>query len=162
MVKNLAKFLFIIYILGLIWLVLFKLSFNPITYLEFTNTRSLNLVPLAMSGGRKEVLFNIIAFIPFGILFGMNASKGSFFIKVFLSSSLSFLFEVSQYYLAIGATDITDVMTNTLGALMGLSGYGLLVKFFSKSKVDFIVTTLFTFLLIFTLFFIFSELRPEI
>ncbi|MCU5754119.1 hypothetical protein OBG91_12575 [Lactococcus lactis] len=43
-----------------------------------TNTRSLNLTPLAMSGGRREVLFNILAFIPFGILLTMNAPKSPF------------------------------------------------------------------------------------
>lgn len=32
MTKRLGKILFILYIIGLIWLILFKISFHPITY----------------------------------------------------------------------------------------------------------------------------------
>ncbi len=102
MTKKLAQLLFFIYILGLIWLVLFKLSFHPLSFLEMTNTRSLNLTPLAMSGGRREVLFNILAFIPFGILLTMNAPKISFLNKLAISILLSFSFESLQYLLASG------------------------------------------------------------
>lgn len=134
MTKKLAQLLFFIYILGLVWLVLFKLSFHPLAFLEMTNTRSLNLTPLAMSGGRREVLFNILAFIPFGILLTMNAPKISFLNKLAISILLSFSFESLQYLLAIGATDITGLITNSLGALLGISFYYLLIKVFFKSK----------------------------
>lgn len=150
MTKKLAQLLFFIYILGLVWLVLFKLSFHPFAFLEMTNTRSLNLTPLAMSGGRREVLFNILAFIPFGILLTMNAPKISFLNKLAISILLSFSFESLQYLLAIGATDITDLITNSLG----ISFYYLLIKVFSKAKVDLILTISFTILLIFTIIFI--------
>ena len=133
MTKRLGKILFILYIIGLIWLILFKISFHPITYLELVNTRSLNLVPFAMSGGSREILYNIIAFISFGILFGMNAPKWSFLTKVILSFALSLSFESLQYLLAIGASDITDIITNTLGALIGLSFYALLIKIFANT-----------------------------
>lgn len=154
MTKRLGKILFILYIIGLIWLILFKISFHPITYLELVNTRSLNLVPFAMSGGSREILYNIIAFIPFGILFGMNAPKWSFLTKVILSFSLSLSFESLQYLLAIGASDITDIITNTLGALIGLSFYALLIKIFAKTKVNIVLISLFCLLLGFVLFFI--------
>ena len=154
MTKKLAQLLFFIYILGLIWLVLFKLSFHPLSFLEMTNTRSLNLTPLAMSGGRREVLFNILAFIPFGILLTMNAPKISILNKLAISILLSFSFESLQYLLAIGATDITDLITNSLGALLGISFYYLLIKVFSKAKVDLVLTISFTILLIFTIIFI--------
>ena len=149
MTKKLAQLLFFIYIL-----VLFKLSFHPLAFLEMTNTRSLNLTPLAMSGGRREVLFNILAFIPFGILLTMNAPKISFLNKLAISILLSFSFESLQYLLAIGATDITDLITNSLGALLGISFYYLLIKVFSKAKVDLVLTISFTILLIFTIIFI--------
>ena len=154
MTKKLAQLLFFIYILGLVWLVLFKLSFHPFAFLEMTNTRSLNLTPLAMSGGRREVLFNILAFIPFGILLTMNAPKISFLNKLAISILLSFSFESLQYLLAIGATDITDLITNSLGALLGISFYYLLKKVFSKAKVDLVLTISFTILLILTIIFI--------
>ncbi|MDR7696695.1 hypothetical protein [Lactococcus lactis] len=79
MTKKLAQLLFFIYILGLVWLVLFKLSFHPFAFLEMTNTRSLNLTPLAMSGGRREVLFNILAFISFWYFIDYECTKNLLF-----------------------------------------------------------------------------------
>ncbi|MFG7387670.1 hypothetical protein ACGO3R_02355 [Lactococcus lactis] len=49
---------------------------------------------------------------------------------------------------------MTDLITNSLGALLGISFYYLLIKVFSKAKVDLILTISFTILLIFTIIFI--------
>lgn len=84
----------------------------------------------------------------------MNAPKWSFLTKVILSFALSLSFESLQYLLAIGASDITDIITNTLGALIGLSFYALLIKIFSKTKVNIVLISLFCLLLGFVLFFI--------
>jgi glycopeptide antibiotics resistance protein len=52
-----------------------------------------------------------------------------------LASSL--LFEVFQYLFAIGGSDITDIMANTLGTIGGVCLYVLLRRIFSnKRKVD--------------------------
>lgn len=41
---------------------------------------------------------------------------------------MSAFFEVSQYTLSIGQTDITDLLTNTLGGIIGLNLYWMLKK----------------------------------
>lgn len=63
----------------------------------------------------------------------MNAPKISFLNKLAISILLSFSFE-SLHILAIGATDITDLITNSLGALLGISFYYFDHKSLFKSK----------------------------
>ena len=40
----------------------------------------------------------------------------------------SFLLETTQYVLAIGRSDITDVLTNTVGGLLGLIVYLMVAR----------------------------------
>ncbi|AYG00246.1 VanZ family protein [Lactococcus allomyrinae] len=136
MTKTLAKILFIIYSLILIWIILFKLSFHPINFLVNVNTRSLNLVPFALSGGRREVLLNVFIFVPFGVLLNMVGRKIPFLLKFLIICAVSFLFESLQYLLSIGASDVTDLITNSLGGLIGLSLYSIAMKLGQKRKVD--------------------------
>ena len=39
---------------------------------------------------------------------------------VFITAILSLLFEITQWIFSIGASDITDLITNTLGGICGL------------------------------------------
>ncbi|QDK71201.1 VanZ family protein [Lactococcus protaetiae] len=136
MTKTLAKILFTIYSLILIWIILFKLSFHPINFLINVNTRSLNLVPFALSGGRREVLLNVLIFVPFGVLLNMVGRKIPFLLKILIICAISFLFESLQYLLSIGASDVTDLITNSLGGLIGLSLYSIARKLGQERKVD--------------------------
>ena len=49
----------------------------------------------------------------------INARKA-----IIYGAVLSFVFEIMQFVFAVGATDITDVITNTLGTLIGVGIYG--------------------------------------
>ncbi|HCH9115897.1 TPA: VanZ family protein, partial [Salmonella enterica] len=49
---------------------------------------------------------------------------------------LSLTFEIIQFIFAIGATDITDVITNTVGGFLGLKLYGLSNKHMNQKKLD--------------------------
>lgn len=40
----------------------------------------------------------------------------------------SLLLEVAQYVLAIGRSDITDLITNFMGGLLGLALYGMMAR----------------------------------
>ena len=48
--------------------------------------------------------------------------------------AVSLLLEVSQYVLSVGASDITDVITNTLGALIGVLFYNISIKLFKTEE----------------------------
>ena len=111
----------------LLWLVLFKFSYDPIGVISDFQTRSLNLIPFAW-GRRGEMIANILAFIPFGVLLGVNFKQIAFKYKITLILAFSVVLEVIQYALAIGATDITDIIMNTAGGFAGLALYTAAAK----------------------------------
>lgn len=133
--------LFIIYLMVLIWIIVFKLqlSIRDIPYY-----RSLNLIPLQGSANgdfSTEVYSNVLIFIPFGVYIAMLKGKWSFFHKILPIACVSFLFEVSQYIFAIGASDITDLIGNTLGGIIGIVFYAICHGIF-KSKTNAILNTI--------------------
>lgn len=121
--------LFAIYFLILAWLILFKLQFS-IPVIE--DGRTINLIPLNGSFddngviGFSEIRNNILAFLPFGIYISMLASKWSFAKKTIITVFITLAYEITQYILAIGRADITDVLSNTLGGVIGIGIYALL------------------------------------
>jgi glycopeptide antibiotics resistance protein len=120
--KALSRGLFAAYIFILLWLVLFKFSYEPLAVIRDFQTRSLNLIPFAYSRN-SEMIANIVAFIPFGVILGVTFKELSFRFKFALIFTFSLAVVVIQYALAIGATDITDLIMNTLGGSIGLAGY---------------------------------------
>ena len=120
--KALYRALFTAYILILLWLVLFKFSYEPVAVIRDFQTRSLNLIPFAYSRN-SEMIANIVAFIPFGVMLGVNFKELAFRYKLALVFTFSLAVELIQYALAIGATDITDLIMNTLGGSIGLAAY---------------------------------------
>ena len=123
---NITKGLFIVYIIILTWIILFKLQFD-ISSLETMNLRSINLVPFAGSliiNNRvdiSEIILNVAIFVPFGIYVCMLKEEWSFIKKVIPIFITSLAFETLQYIFALGASDITDLIGNTLGGIIGLS-----------------------------------------
>ena len=144
MQKILSRSLLIAYLVILVWLVLFKFAGNVSAILH-QHHRSLNLVPFAapsMLNGKinyGEIVFNCVFFIPFGLLLCVNFKKGGFLSKLAIILAFSLTAEITQYIFRIGATDITDVITNTGGGLIGLILYSLCNKFISDDKLDRII-----------------------
>ena len=52
----------------------------------------------------------------------------SLYAKIMMIAGTSFLLETTQYALAIGRSDITDVLTNTIGGLLGLIVYLMVAR----------------------------------
>ena len=125
----------------MIWLVQFKLKFNISSILNYHH-RSLNLIPFAapsMVNGSinfGEMILNCIFFIPFGLLLNVNFKKTGFIPKIIFILGFSVAAELSQYIFAIGATDITDVITNTFGGFLGLVLYDVSKKYINNEKLD--------------------------
>lgn len=137
--KILSRGLLALYLMILIWLVLFKLEYNILSVLNYHH-RSLNLIPFAapsiVNGSFGELIDNVLIFIPFGLLLNVNFKKVIFLPKLAFILGLSLTFELIQFIFAIGAADITDVITNTLGGFLGLKLYDLSNKYANDKKLD--------------------------
>ena len=137
--KKTTHILFTIYIFLVIWIILFKLAISADQLPQF---RSINLIPFYYPNKTayqiREVLDNLIIFIPFGLyLKTLNIDSKR---TVFLGFLFSFSLELSQYIFCVGASDITDLITNTTGALVGVFIYYLLKKIF-KDKTNKVILT---------------------
>lgn len=157
-VKLLSKTVLALYLLILLWLVLFKFSYNLSSVLIDYQTRGLNLIPFAGSswGNVKEMIDNLVAFVPFGLLLSVNLKRATLWRKLALMFIVSLAVEMTQFVLAIGITDITDVITNTFGGFIGLILYDLCNKYVDNEKLDrFIVVTVASVLIVFLLLRIF-------
>ncbi|MBE6185398.1 glycopeptide resistance protein VanZ-A [Bacillus ginsengihumi] len=139
MEKILSRGLLVLYLVILIWLVLFKLQYNILSVFHYHH-RSLNLIPFAgpsiINGSFGEIRDNVIIFIPLGLLLNVNFKKVGFLLKFAFILVLSLIIELFQFISAIGATDITDVITNTVGGFLGLELYVLSSKYVNNKILD--------------------------
>lgn len=145
--KILSRGLLALYLVTLIWLVLFKLKFNISSVLNYHH-RSLNLIPFAAPSivngeiNFGEMIFNCIFFIPFGLLLNVNFKKIGFLPKIASILVFSLSAELIQFIFAIGATDITDIITNTFGGFLGLKLYTLCNKFINNERLDTVIMSI--------------------
>ncbi len=158
--NKLPKVLLGIYIILISWIVLFKMQFN-FNYLPYI--RSINLIPFGESviiNGKiyfGEIINNLIVFIPVGLYIGMIWKDKNFIKKVIPILSLTLIYETLQYILHIGATDITDIIMNTLGGVIGILIINCLYKIFKNSeKVDKVLNILATICTLGVIFLIIS------
>ena len=94
---------------------------------------TLVLVPFRdMISGPIDTILNIILFVPLGFFLPLLYKKyGHIGSVALVSFLLSLSIEIIQMF-GRGATDINDLITNTVGACLGFFIYQLLCKFVSK------------------------------
>ncbi len=73
-----------------------------------------------------NVVGNIVIFVPLGIYFQIFCRNKKILSSVLLVFAFSLFVEVAQGFLAIGATDVDDVILNTLGGAVGVLIYKFL------------------------------------
>ena len=119
--KRVSCIVFGIYLFLLVWLVLFKFATS---LSELPSIRGINLIPFYYDQETgthlKEVLYNIIVFIPLGVYVQIFKEDWKLIKKCRAAFLISFLFEAVQFIFAIGASDITDMIGNILGAIAGI------------------------------------------
>ncbi len=110
-----------LYLLILVFMILLKGSFSTLDVLFLPEFRNLVLTPTLNA---RDTPLNFLAFVPVGILTGLLQKSGQSGFKwlkpVLLFFLLSLSFEALQYLLALGTSDITDLISNTLGGAAGL------------------------------------------
>lgn len=137
--RYLTMILFTVYFLILIWIILFKMSFS---FGELYSNRSINLIPFSSSvivNGKiyiNEIVNNILIFVPVGIYTCMLNPKWSLIKKIAVSFFISSTIEVLQFVFAMGATDITDLIGNTLGGIIGIGIFYLFIKIFKNKTIN--------------------------
>lgn len=154
--NTLTLILLVIYLLALTWLILFKLQFSiP----DINGERIINMIPLLGSFDSKgfvrfsEIRVNILAFIPLGIYICMLKAPWSFVKKILTIIGLTFIFEIIQFIFAIGRADITDLLSNTLGGIIGIGIYTLLSKVLN-GRTNMVINVLATVFTVLTLLFV--------
>ena len=153
----LIRIMLFAYILFLIWLIFFKLQFN-LSYINDHNARSLNLKPFGApmrtngSINKGEMILNCLFFVPFGLLLASTSGPQRFLQNLIIVFLFSIAAESLQYVFAIGASDITDVIMNTLGGFLGLLLYLTARQIGNKTIIDrLIIVTGIILIVLFTL-----------
>jgi glycopeptide antibiotics resistance protein len=94
------------------------------------DARNYNLMPLANIKiqlthisewwALRQILGNIVPFMPFGFLLPIVYSKINSFFKVFITGILSILFiELFQLFTKVGSFDVDDILLNIVGIMCG-------------------------------------------
>ena len=138
--KNVTLGLLIVYLVVMTWIILFKMELD-IRLLRQMNLRSINLIPFAGSlivngkADMSEVILNIAVFIPFGTYLSMLDRKMSFIMNFLPIFAVILMYEVLQYCFDIGASDITDLLGNTLGGIIGIGLFTVCSKILGEKTV---------------------------
>ncbi len=129
--KRALKVLFAVYLAVLVWIIVFKFCLPgdpPVA------TRNINLIPYAQSAitngsvNVTEMILNILVFLPMGLFIGVLYPYSVLWKKLLVVAGISVVFEAVQYIFALGSTDITDVIHNTIGGALGLAMHAIVAK----------------------------------
>ncbi|WP_052298614.1 VanZ family protein [Syntrophobotulus glycolicus] len=119
----------IAYTLFLIWAVLWKCGVPFVGGGE----RVFNILPFN-NNTRWEMQFNIAVFAPFGFYVAASLRKLSLPKLVLIIPLASLALEVVQFVLAVGRSDVTDLLMNTLGGIIGILAFLVLTRIFRKRE----------------------------
>lgn len=120
--NKLTVLLFVIYLAALFWILLFKLGVR----FSYMGNRNVNLIPfnefITLNGkiDLGEIIMNVVIFVPLGIYAGILFIRWHIGKNLFFFFLISLIVEGLQFILRVGAFDITDIITNTVGGIIGL------------------------------------------
>lgn len=139
--------IFIIYCVILSLLLLFKFNFSINDIMEKIESVSqsrqqgawnINLIPFQTISSQlhrlnsipmivvKNLVGNIVIFVPFGFLLPMGYERMRKCYKTFLAGLIYILIiELIQFVCMLGAFDVDDILLNSIGVLCGFVGFKL-------------------------------------
>lgn len=89
---------------------------------------NISVTPL-VNGITLEFILNIFCFIPLGFICPfMSSTFERFKNVVLLGAGVSLVIEISQLFTLFRATDINDLIANSLGTIIGFLGFKLLAR----------------------------------
>ena len=109
-VRRFLQVCLLVYLVLLVWLVVWKLQ---VPHLGLGDVRPFKLVPFVGDGTNgssspRDVIGNLLIFLPFGVLLGLLAPNWSA-IRI-----------LTAWLLAVGSFDSSDIIMNTVGGAAGL------------------------------------------
>ena len=124
-----ASFVFVIYFIGL-------LTVTGICIRASSYSPRFSFIPFVdMIRGPVDTALNVLLFMPFGFFLPLLYEKYDTLRKIALVGFLvSLSVEIIQMF-GFGATDINDLITNTIGACLGYGIFKMLIKIVPKSWV---------------------------
>ena len=85
----------------------------------------------------SNLLGNVLAFVPFGMILPMLTPKcRNFFHIVLLGFDFSLFVETIQLISKVGSFDVDDLILNTLGGALGYLAYRLIRRYFRRKHDD--------------------------
>jgi glycopeptide antibiotics resistance protein len=132
-----VRILFGIYLLFLAWAILGK--FN-VPVLDWSAVRAVNFIPFN-GNNFHEMAFNTLCFGPFGLFLSILAPRSRILFRCAMFTLVSIAFEALQYALALGIIDVTDVILNTAGGILGILLYRILCAISGKNRRRAVLTT---------------------
>ena len=141
--------------LALTWIIIFKLQFS---FENLPHIKNINLIPFGQSvivNGKidfGEIIQNALAFIPYGLFIHVLREEKSLLKQFIPIICTSLIFEMIQFVFAIGASDITDMISNSLGGIIGIAIAVSISKVSKKGWIKFINIISFIGAIILTLF----------
>ncbi|MEK4330434.1 VanZ family protein [Paenibacillus sp. FSL R7-0312] len=140
--------LFGVYLLFVMQIVLFKTI--PVTSMFDLDSqlRSINVIPFHTIAGfvtnetmgsmraLANILGNIVIFIPLGLFVSYQGHGKSFRVKAIIILSVSLALEMVQYILALGSSDVDDILLNFAGGMLGIAVYkGMSRMIYSRQRL---------------------------
>ena len=121
-----ASFIVCFYLIGI-------LTMTGICLPGFYSPRIVYIPFVDMIRGPKDTVLNVLLFVPLGFFLPLLYDKYDRICKIALIGLLvSLSVEIAQMF-GSGATDINDLITNTIGACLGYSFFTMLCKVIPKS-----------------------------
>ena len=129
MSRRVGKILFVLYIIFVFYFLLIseiygridkmqEYHYNLVLFREikrFWNYRE----QLGMFATAKNLLGNVLIFLPFGFFMAMASRYRSFLSTLIYSFALSLTIELSQLFMKVGCFDVDDLLLNTIGGILG-------------------------------------------
>ena len=130
-----------IYVVMVLFVTLMPFTFtidsisNLFTGMSSANFTLFNDLSLNRSGAVRDIILNVVMMVPFGFLYPIIKLKG-ILKTVFMTFTFSLAIECSQLlsicYFGNRSFDITDLLTNTIGGLIGYLIFIILRPLVSK------------------------------
>jgi len=148
--KNYKTLLFIsfsFFIIILLWFITFKANkFEHILYnykilkeMTLLERFKYELKPFVFNNpyfdSKKEFLYNILIFSPFGIYLPLIFKKENIIRDIIICFSISLLLELIQLFTLIGGFSSNDLIGNTLGYFIGYMLYRIFIQNLNKSSI---------------------------